>query len=125
VYDPYQVVPVIVSTKDNSSFLFGEGQDKENFNIVVKKTALAALKSFSQEDFGSLDSADGVVVDLVMDSNYMGSPEGGVPFNITLPTGRVILYTQYPAGKVPLIRRQDVENYTPRKYKGISPSIAP
>ena len=122
VYDPYQVVPVIVSTTDDSGYLFGPGQDKENFDIVVKKTALAALKSFSQEDFGSLDSADGVVVDLVMDSNYMGSPEGGVPFNITLPTGRVILYTQYPAGQVPLIRRQDVENYkkTQRKMPPLS-----
>ena len=123
VYDPYQVVPVIVTTENKSSSLFGEGQDKENFNIVVKKTALAALKALYPAEFGSLDSADGVVVDLVMDSNYMGSPEGGVPFNITLPTtGRVILYTKYPAGQVPLIRRKDVENYkkTQRKMPPLS-----
>lgn len=125
VYDPYQVVPVIVTTKDESGYIFGQGQNKENFDIVVKKTALAALKEHFSADFGSLDSIDGAVVDLVMDSNYMGSPDGGVPFNITLDTGRIILYTEYPAGRVPLIRRQDVDNYKSRKYKGISPSITP
>lgn len=125
VYDPYQVVPVIVTTTDDSGYIFGPGQNKEIFDIVVKKTALAALKAFSQADFGSLDSADGVVVDLVMDSNYMGSPEGGVPFNITLPTGRVILYTEYPAGRVPLIRRQDIENYkkTQRKMPPLNKTL--
>lgn len=122
VYDPHQVVPVIVSTPDESGYLFGQGQNKENFDIVWKSTALAALKEYSQADFGSLNSIEGATIELVMDSNYMGSPEGGVPFNITLGTGRVILYTEFPAGRVPLIRRKDIDNY--RKRQGTLPPLS-
>lgn len=108
VFDPYGVVPQDLSGVDNG--LFGAAGGTEGAQLA-RQVGLQAIKELVPELANlTADQAQHLIIEFVSDDHYIRQKGGGVPFNVILPgkNGRVILYTDFPRDRVPVISRQDI-----------------
>lgn len=108
VYDPYGVVPQDLSGVDNG--LFGAAGGTEGAQLA-RQVGLQAIKELVPELANlTADQAQHLIIEFVNDDHFIRQEGGGVPFNVILPgkNGRVILYTDFPRDRVPVISRQDI-----------------